>query len=146
MIQPEPRARLLSFDGGGIRGLFALQYAKPIETLLRGRPETRMRCWRITPTMWPGRVPGRSSRRSCHGGCRFIPSVLPGIAAWTLAMISVFEFRRRAGLYNQLVGALQRLRPKLSEAKCASAAEAAVRQIERLLLNELWEWQGPRRK
>ncbi len=34
-IQPEPRARLLSFDGGGIRGLFALQYAKRIETLLR---------------------------------------------------------------------------------------------------------------
>ena len=72
--------------------------------------------------------------------------MLPGIAVWTLAMISVFEFRRLAGLYNQLVGALQRLRPKLSEAKCASAAEAAVRQIERLLLNELWEWQGSRRK
>lgn len=76
----------------------------------------------------------------------FIPSVMPGIAAWTLAMISVFEFRRRAGLYRQMVSSLQRLRPKLSEAKCASASEAAVRQIERLLLNELWEWQGPRRK
>jgi len=41
-IQPEPRARLLSFDGGGIRGLFALQYAKRIETLLRektGKPD-----------------------------------------------------------------------------------------------------------
>ena len=37
-IQPEPRARLLSFDGGGIRGLFALQYAKRIETLLREKP------------------------------------------------------------------------------------------------------------
>lgn len=33
--QPSPRARLLSFDGGGIRGLFALQVAKRIETLLR---------------------------------------------------------------------------------------------------------------
>ncbi|MBC7979862.1 MAG: patatin-like phospholipase family protein [Armatimonadetes bacterium] len=36
------RARLLSFDGGGIRGLFALQYAKRIESLLRtktGNPE-----------------------------------------------------------------------------------------------------------
>lgn len=33
--QPSGRARLLSFDGGGIRGLFALQYAKRIETLLR---------------------------------------------------------------------------------------------------------------
>lgn len=32
---PGDRARLLSFDGGGIRGLFALQYAKRIETLLR---------------------------------------------------------------------------------------------------------------
>lgn len=33
--QPIDRARLLSFDGGGIRGLFALQVAKRIETLLR---------------------------------------------------------------------------------------------------------------
>jgi hypothetical protein len=76
----------------------------------------------------------------------FVPTILPGLAAWSLAMISVFEFKRRSGLYTQLVAALQRLRPKLSEAKCASAAETAVRQIERLLLNELWEWQGPRRK
>lgn len=39
---PAGRARLLSFDGGGIRGLFALQYAKRIETLLReksGNPD-----------------------------------------------------------------------------------------------------------
>ncbi|MFD2255610.1 patatin-like phospholipase family protein [Luteolibacter algae] len=34
---PSGRARLLAFDGGGIRGLFALQYAKRIETLLRAR-------------------------------------------------------------------------------------------------------------
>lgn len=76
----------------------------------------------------------------------FFPSVLPGIAAWTLAMISIFEFRRRAQLYRQIEMALRRLRPTLAEAKCASAAEMAIRQIERLLLNELWEWQGPRRK
>lgn len=40
--QPSGRARLLSFDGGGIRGLFALQYAKRIEALLRektGQPD-----------------------------------------------------------------------------------------------------------
>jgi len=39
---PEGRARLLTFDGGGIRGLFALQYAKRIEALLRektGKPD-----------------------------------------------------------------------------------------------------------
>lgn len=34
-VPPAPRARLLSFDGGGIRGLFALQIARRIETLLR---------------------------------------------------------------------------------------------------------------
>jgi hypothetical protein len=76
----------------------------------------------------------------------FIPSVLPGIAAWTLAMISVFEFRRRAQLYGQMEATLRRLRPTLAVAKCSSAAERAIQQIERLLLNELWEWQGPRRK
>ena len=37
--QPEGRTRMLSFDGGGIRGLFALQYAKRIETLLRGKTD-----------------------------------------------------------------------------------------------------------
>ena len=39
--QPSGRARLLSFDGGGISGLFALQYAKRMEALLRektGKP------------------------------------------------------------------------------------------------------------
>ncbi len=42
MPSPGERARLLSFDGGGIRGLFAIQYAKRIETLLRekhGKPD-----------------------------------------------------------------------------------------------------------
>ena len=76
----------------------------------------------------------------------FLPMVLPGVAAWSLAIVSVFEFKRRAGLYHQLVRELERLRPKLAAAKCASAAAAAIRQCERLLLNELWEWQGPRRK
>lgn len=79
-------------------------------------------------------------------GLGFLPAILPGVAAWSLAMISVFEFKRRAGLYKQLVGELERLRPKLAAAQCASAAAAAMHQIERLLLNELWEWQGPRRK
>lgn len=79
-------------------------------------------------------------------GMEFLPSVLPGIAAWTLAMISIFEFRRRAQLYSQIETTLRRLRPMLAEAKCASAAARAIRQIERLLLNEVWEWQGPRRK
>jgi len=42
VLQPSKRARLLAFDGGGIRGLFALQVAKRMETLLRekhGRPD-----------------------------------------------------------------------------------------------------------
>ena len=76
----------------------------------------------------------------------FLTAVLPGIAAWCLAMISVFEFKRRAALYRQLVDELQRLRPKVSAASCASAVTSAMNQIERLLLNELWEWQGSRKK
>lgn len=39
--KPVGRARLLSLDGGGIRGLFALQYAKRIETLLREKTGNR---------------------------------------------------------------------------------------------------------
>lgn len=79
-------------------------------------------------------------------GMDFIPAVLPGIAAWSMAMMSVFEFKRRAGLYQQLVVTLQQLRPRLSEAKCESAVQAAIRHSERLLLNELWEWKGVRKK
>jgi len=76
----------------------------------------------------------------------FLTTVLPGVAAWCLAMISVFEFKRRAALYRQLVDELIRLRPKVSAANCASAVTRAMNQIERLLLNELWEWQGSRDK
>lgn len=39
---PPGRARLLAFDGGGIRGLFSLEIARRVETLLRrkhGRPD-----------------------------------------------------------------------------------------------------------
>jgi len=76
----------------------------------------------------------------------FLTTVLPGVAAWCLAMISVFEFKRRASLYRQLVDELIRLRPKVAAANCASALTRAMQQIERLLLNELWEWQGSRDK
>lgn len=76
----------------------------------------------------------------------FLATILPGVAAWCLAMISVFEFKRRAALYRQLVEELIRLRPKVSAANCASALTRAMNQIERLLLNELWEWQGSREK
>ncbi|MFD0893135.1 DUF4231 domain-containing protein [Luteolibacter ambystomatis] len=72
----------------------------------------------------------------------FLTTVLPGVAAWCLAMISVFEFKRRASLYRQLVEELIRLRPQVAAANCASALTRAMQQIERLLLNELWEWQG----
>lgn len=72
----------------------------------------------------------------------FLTTVLPGVAAWCLAMISVFEFKRRASLYRQLVEELVRLRPKVAAANCASALTRAMQQIERLLLNEVWEWQG----
>lgn len=76
----------------------------------------------------------------------FSAAVLPSFAAWCLAMISVFEFKRRAALYSQLVDELKQLRAKVSAANSASAVTRAMHQIERLLLNELWEWQGSRRK
>lgn len=73
-------------------------------------------------------------------------AVLPGIAAWCLTMISVFEFKRRATLYRHLEEELIRLRVKLASANCASAVAQVMKQIERLLLNELWEWQGSMKK
>ncbi len=76
----------------------------------------------------------------------FSAAVMPGLAAWLLAMISVFEFKRRANLYHQLVDELKRLRPRVAAAQCASAVSQAMNQIERLLLNELWEWKGSRKK
>lgn len=72
--------------------------------------------------------------------------ILPGFSAWLLAMISVFEFKRRANLYHQLVKELKRLRPIVASAQCASEVTRGMRQVERLLLNELWEWQGTREK
>jgi patatin-like phospholipase/acyl hydrolase len=42
LTTPPPKSRLLSFDGGGIRGLFSLEIARRMETLLReeqGRPD-----------------------------------------------------------------------------------------------------------
>lgn len=80
------------------------------------------------------------------GWLAFSAAVMPGFAAWLLAMISVFEFKRRANLYHQLVDELKRLRPKVAAAQCASAVSQAMNQIERLLLNEVWEWQGSRKK
>lgn len=72
----------------------------------------------------------------------FLTAVLPGISAWSLAMISVFELKRRTSINQQLVTDLTRLRAKTSRANCASAVANSFSQIERLLLNELWEWNG----
>lgn len=76
----------------------------------------------------------------------FASDILPGLSAWLLAMISVFEFKRRASTYHQLVGELKRLRPIVASAQCASEVTRGMRQIERLLLSELWEWRGTREK
>ena len=81
-----------------------------------------------------------------NGPLDFSAAALPSVAAWCLAMISVFEFKRRAALYSQLVDELKHLRTKIAAANSASAVTQAMNQIERLLLNELWEWQGSRRK
>ena len=34
----------------------------------------------------------------------------------------------------------------IAAGNCASAVATAMNQVERLLLNELWEWQGSRKK
>lgn len=85
-------------------------------------------------------------QQSLQFAVSFGAAVTPGIAAWCLAMISVFEFKRRTSLYQQLADELERLRPTIAGACCASEVSRAMSQIERLLLNELWEWQGSRVK
>ena len=74
----------------------------------------------------------------------FLPVVLPALAAWCLAMIPLFEHKRRAGLYRQIVGQLKEKRAQLVESKCRTTAAAVVASCERLLLTELWEWAGTR--
>ena len=74
----------------------------------------------------------------------FLPVVLPAIAAWCLAMIPLFEHKRRAGLYRQMVERLNEKRAELAEAKCFTTGAHVVASCERLLLTELWEWAGTR--
>ncbi len=74
----------------------------------------------------------------------FLPVVLPPLAAWCLAMIPLFEHKRRAGLYRQIVGQLKEKRAQLVESKCRTTAAAVAASCERLLLTELWEWAGTR--
>ncbi len=76
----------------------------------------------------------------------FFPAILPGLAAWSLAMISVFELKRRARIYSKLVAELKLLRPKLASTECASTTASLIRHCEHLLMQELWEWQGSRIK
>lgn len=70
----------------------------------------------------------------------FLPTILPAVAAWSLSMIALFEHKRRAGLYRQMVERLGAKRVELAHAKCRVTAAAVVSSCERLLLTELWEW------
>jgi hypothetical protein len=70
----------------------------------------------------------------------FLLTILPALAAWSLSMIALFEYKRRAGLYLQMSGRLRRKRTELSGAKCRVTAANVISSCERLLLTELWEW------
>ncbi len=76
----------------------------------------------------------------------FLPTVLPAVAAWCLAMIPLFEHQRRARSYRRMAEQLADKRTELLEAKCFTTAAAVVASCERLLLAELWEWAGSKRK
>jgi len=70
----------------------------------------------------------------------FLPTILPAVAAWCLSMIALYEHRRRAGLYRQMVDRLRVKRVELANSKCRVTAAEVVSACERLLLTELWEW------
>lgn len=76
----------------------------------------------------------------------FLPTVLPAVAAWSLAMIALFEHKRRAGLYSQMVRRLEIQRTELTSARSAVTAAAVVAACERLLITELWEWSDKRER
>ncbi len=71
---------------------------------------------------------------------KFLPTILPALAAWSLSMIALFEYKRRAGLYLQLAARLRKKRGELIGAKSVVTAANVVASCERLLLTELWEW------
>jgi hypothetical protein len=75
-----------------------------------------------------------------------LPNILPAVAAWCLSMIGLFEYKRRASLYLQIVERLEIRRTELTSARSAVTAAAAVAASERLLLTELWEWSDTRGK
>lgn len=74
----------------------------------------------------------------------FLPNILPAVAAWCLAMIALFEYKRRAGLYSQIVRRLEIQRAELTSSRSFVTAAAAVASCERLLITELWEWSDKR--
>lgn len=76
----------------------------------------------------------------------FLPTILPAVAAWCLSMIALFEYKRRASLYLQIVERLEIRRTELTSARSIVTAAAAVASCERLLLTELWEWSDTRGK
>jgi hypothetical protein len=69
-----------------------------------------------------------------------LPALLPATAAWCLAMIALFEYKRRSSLYRQMVDRLRAKRVALANAKCRVTAADVIASCERLLLTELWEW------
>ncbi|MGL4399912.1 MAG: hypothetical protein ACRCXD_08585 [Luteolibacter sp.] len=74
----------------------------------------------------------------------FLPTILPAVAAWCLAMVALFEYKRRAGLYSQIVKRLEIQRAELCGSRSFVTAAAAIASCERLLLTELWEWSDKR--
>ena len=70
----------------------------------------------------------------------FLVTSLPALAAWSLSMIALFEYKRRAGLYLQMSQRLKIKRTELGGAKCRVTAANVISSCEHLLLTELWEW------
>ena len=68
--RPGPK-KLLAIDGGGIRGVLALEVLQKIEDAAQGgeRPAPTS-AWPTTSTTSPAPAPAASSRRVCRPACR----------------------------------------------------------------------------
>lgn len=71
-----------------------------------------------------------------------LPIALPMIAGTVATLMSALDLKRRCHRYEQISDRLTQHESVLRTRSTRSALAAEVAEVERLLLNDLWEWSG----